>query len=153
MATATRNELFEVSADSIDLFGLHGGRSNEFWIIGLTASAESQSYLLTAIPPTSVLDDVLALIQQDVVAGHYSDIKSVALGARLAVILFLEGVIKPEHFHSAEVGSWDTDGVTLTYIRLPSVPFGMHTFPVHIFSEWEVGSNYLATLDENMDVI
>jgi hypothetical protein len=147
MAIAQPNETYEVSTDSIKLFGLHGSRTKENWIIGLPVSAESQSYILVTVSPTSALDDVLALIQQDVADGHYVDGETVALGARTAVILFLEGVLKSEHFDTAEEGLLDVDGKTFNYVRLPSVPFGEHSFPVYIFSEWEVGSSFMATWD------
>lgn len=153
MASTERKRLYKVESDSITLFGLEGSRDGRRWMIGMAISAATQSYIPVFVGPFPALEDLMDIIGQDAINGDYDRIKSVAMSARVAVRLFLEGVIKPEHFHLAEENTMETGRRPIEYIYLPAVPFGDHNFPVYVFSEWEVGSSYIATWDEDNNVV
>ena len=82
------------------------------------------------------------------------EVQKVAISNRVAVHLYLEGVIVARDLRDSSLGrtdisSWVEHYEDVDYIRTPWVQLGKFRFPLMIFPEAMVGHYMVATLDKD----
>jgi hypothetical protein len=148
---------YEIDEHSITLFGLGGTRmgKGKDWALGIDREGvEKPSYISIQVPPDPALEDVVNVIEQEKAHnfGNLGVLARIIMSNRIAVRLFLEGVLNPSDFHQNEEAEMDIHniarkGIAAPVINLQSVQFGAYKFPVSILSERDIGSHNLAILD------
>jgi hypothetical protein len=140
--------------NTIELFGLHGLRSGVHWAMSINGgTGEGTDYCLRHVPMCPAVVRIRSAFDQQKVVKKLELIKLVVVNSRIAVRLFLDGTIRPEHIKEAKEQWIDTTpflvkGGTVPAVILPAVEFGPYRFPVCIFGETTIMSNSIAALDE-----
>ncbi len=138
---------FAIGSKSIELMKLMGSPDGKSWIIGILIS--SGDYIPFEVPPAPALKNVLEVIQQDIDDGNISEVRMVAISNRVAVRLWLEGVLTRKEFEGALEG----EANEVPYVILSSVKLGNYTLPVAILPETTVGTGHICTLDEQLFIV
>jgi hypothetical protein len=148
MAHATiKGERYEIRGNSIELFKLYGEPSGKYWTVGIPIKGDN--YFLCTVAPMPALNLVLDAFDDDKAAGNLAKIKLVTVSNRVAVRLWLEGVLTRQDFAKALEGSFND----VPYIALPSVKLDEYTVPLVIFPETMVGMDHVCTVDANMFIV
>ncbi|GCE32022.1 hypothetical protein KDA_75060 [Dictyobacter alpinus] len=103
MATSTvTGPNFEVSQKHITLFQLQGAHTGNNWAMSVPFGDTAESYVLTEVGPAPALDEIVSVIETDRAQGREHLIDHVLISSRVAVRLFLEGILTMEAFKDAE---------------------------------------------------
>lgn len=129
---------WSLDAGKIDFFGAKGEKFDEkSWAINAFGND-----LLCQVEPGSMMPEISACIASDVDSGNGDKIAQVQLGARQAVVFFLEGKLTREHLKNAVEG--------LGFIDIPSVAIDDRTLTVRITPSPE---NTVATADSEGNIL
>lgn len=137
---------FQISNKSITIMKLPGTFMGQDWAIGFSFS--SDDYTLVQVSPAPALAQILKVVQQDKEEGNFKDIRLVAISNRVAVRLWLEGILKREDLETAIEGE-----TSVPYIFIPKVVLGEYTFSVAILPETSVGVGHICTLDKRLFIV
>lgn len=127
MLTQITGQNFSIDGCVITIFGLQGSPDGKYWDIGIDFLGEG-NYVLVQVDPAPASDEVLSAIQQDIDAENYDKICMVAVSNRIAVRLWLEGVLNHSNFKHAQQG--EKNGIP--FLLLPGFKIGQHAFPLGI---------------------
>jgi hypothetical protein len=136
-----QGQFYEISPGKITLFGLPGFYSGSFWAVGTPAG---DTYVPVEVTPYPVSGEIEQLIAADVAAGKSHLIRGLLVSNRIAVCLFLEGVLTFELFQNAveQVGQ----------ITIPVFAVSGRLLTLLIVPETQL--NYpFATLDEFGEIV
>jgi hypothetical protein len=140
--------------NTVEFFGLHGLRNGVLWAMSVRyGTGGEMSYCLRQVPLCPAAFRIRSAFDQEKGTGRLTQAKLVVVNSRIAVRLFLDGTIRPEHIRDAKEQWIDTTpflvrGGTVPAVFLPAVEFGHYRFPLCIFGETTVRNNALAALDE-----
>lgn len=149
MNTQISGQHFAIDGSHITIFGLQGfpfGGGDWGMSVDLLGNGK---YISAQVDPAPVLERILNIIDQDAAEGNFDQIAMVAVSNRVAVRLFLEGVLQHRHFKKAQEG--EQQGVPFLY--LPSCDLGKYNLPLGIIPEKIVGAGMIATLDSKYRVV
>lgn len=143
-------EHYEIDGKSITIMKLEGSFHGENWVIGIDLSGGDE-YFNAVVTPAPALPAILEVIYQDKLDGNESKIRSIVASNRIAIRLWLEGVITRSNFKDAVEGV----GVKpeAPFIMLKAVQFGKYTFPLYILPETLINVGTFATLDDQFRVV
>ncbi len=148
MITELEGRYFSLHGGTITIFNLDGFHHGNDWGIGISFTGD-ENYINCQVEPAPAVEDILDIIEQDKAQGNFEDISMVAVSSRVAVRLFLEGVLQQRDFKRAQEG--ENEGVG--FILLPGCQLGEYVFDLGILPEVVVGNGMIATLDQNYHVV
>lgn len=149
---------FEFIDGGIDILGFKGFVSFDGkWGFSIPEDARLlfRGAMYSYVPPEiSFIQKLLGVVKDDIQKGKGDRISYIRMTNRIAVILFLGGVLLKEHFNLAECLY---DGAGYPYIQIPGVFFEERPFRIVIYSEKSpipgLFEHPFATLDEWGQVI
>lgn len=146
------------SDDKIVLFDLVGyNRLGRTWTITVNFLGAE---MLAEVSPAPALEEVLKVVRADEAAGNLGKIFRVVVSSRIAVRLFLEGVLSRTDFESGVTEGevdvskvFNDNGPALPVILLERVKLGDYEFQFGILSEKDVDSGFVVTVDLEGNVV
>lgn len=139
---------FSIDGEHITIFGLEGKPTAKGWAVSVSITGDPH-YILQTFMPKPALEEVLVFLKEDIAAGNYAQIATIAMSNRVAVRLWLGKTLRHNHFENVREGEVDD----IPFLLLPSVAFEEHTFPILIVPEQRVGPRSVCTLDVNNRIV
>lgn len=151
---------FELVGQAIKIFDLEGERRPDGWYISANhGNSSEQVHVFTKRSPIYILPEIMSLIEDDKTDGRLGDIDRIVMSSRVAIYLYLAGVLTPTDFAGATEEDMDISAFTgndhqvSPAIHMDAVNFEDYMFPVSILSEGSMGTYSFASLNAEGDII